>query len=629
MTPETQAQIARAIMSGLGSARAPLECYGNSFEFVNRYGLRIDRRPYDWDGYKHLVEPYQDDHPMQVHMAGAQTGKTGRQLAFLTRMMIKHWGALFGYFFPDLHLPGAYSNARFAPFILENEVLKPWLGKNMADGKGLDRTLARTFGSTTVFFLTIGGKTSTEGIPMKGCLFDEVRRMTYHQIQLAEERYSAQSDPIDFKVSTAKYPNSDIDLFFQRGDQRYFHTACGCGEGVVLSLTAPDCILDLRKADTRLMRRVKHAFHEAGRPFLNLVGEDQKKYADSLAAYWCPKCGEILPDPREGWWEPHAPDKWVHSYQHPQMLSPTYPASRVLQKIDRPTEPVSVEEIFNSVFGRAYLDPEKQPVQDEHLAACVDYNLHWPALMSERWRKRYVHNTALGMDAQAGYNCVVIKQMAPNGKHRTIHIEIAHDSTGGMDPWKRVARLMYLFDVRIAVIDCMPHWNEAHRFAMLFKGRVYLANYVDSEGGQMVSWKDTGKKPDQKGEETRFKWSVAIQRTKGLKWSLDRWVKRFNEVPSPTGLLQRLPVKEGKVMLTSGLRVGQWEQVPVCRDVYFPHQKAVAFSDKYEEDEEKKAEGKKKIVAEHVGLDPHFAHANLYADVALARIGRPRLGGER
>jgi len=34
--------------------------------------------------------------------------------------------------------------------------------------------------------------------------------------------------------------------------------------------------------------------------------------------------------------------------------------------------------------------------------------------------------------------------------------------------------------------------------------------------------------------------------------------------------------------------------------------------------------GKQKWVVEHIGLDPHFGHANLYADVALSRLAKAR-----
>lgn len=637
-----QDPMVRALLGGLGASVNVIDAFASCYEFVQRYGIKIDRRPYDWtpNGYAHLRELYEDDHPAQVAMAGAQTGKTGFELVHLTRSAALHNGAIFGYFFPDLHLPSVYSEKRFAPMIRGNPTLKPWLGASIQGEKGTDRILSRSFAQATILFLTIGGRTSTEGTPMKGVYFDEVRRMTYHQIQLAEERTSGQIDPVNVKVSTALYPESDIHLYFLGGDQRYFHTACACSEGAVLSLLQRDAIMDLRGVSPAVLRKVEHAYATAGIPYLNLLGRQAEEYGATPAAYRCPKCDTILVNPREGWWEPHEPRnaqgvaKFVHSWQMPQALSPTYPASRVLAKLDKPTEPVSKQEIANSVWGLPYLDPERQPVQLAHLLACVNPELVWPATQTRAWRREHTSNTALGMDAQAGYNCVVIKERAPNGKHRTIHVEVAHDrgphgDATGYNPWERVARLMHEFDVRVAVIDCMPHWNEAHRFALAHEGRVFLATYDTETTGPMVTWGDTGKKPGQKGEETRFRYTLRINKVKGLDWSLGRWAQRTNETPPPGDLVQRLPVQGGRVALSSGLAVGQWELVAICREVYWLHQQRVAFRDVYEDDDspsalDAKRQGKKKIVAEHVGLDPHFAHANLYCDVALARIAAPR-----
>lgn len=624
-------RMTEAICAGI-RAEAPLDAYENSYEFVNQYGLSIDNQPFDWVRYKHMVQIYEDDHPEMVLMAGAQTGKSARVIVRLVRDQVVHWGSMFGNFYPDYHLPKAFSNRRYAPMVFGNETLGPWLGKDTKQGRGQDATFTRTFGLSTMFFLSVAGKSSTEGLPLKGVYFDEVRRMSDHQIQLAEERTSAQVNPINVKVSTANYPESDIHKYFLRGDQRFFHTACRCSDGTVLSLNAPNCLMDLTHATPKLIRKVKHAFTMAGRPYLNLVGEDSEKFKDSHCAYYCVKCGDVITDPREGWWEPHAPDNYAHSYQMPQLLSPTYNASAVFRKVHRPTEKMNIQEIYNSVYGLPFLDPNKQPVRLEFLKSCVNSEAKWGAHYSRMERRKYMKNTGMGVDAQAGYLAVVIKMMAPNGKFRTVHLEVAHDKgpdgvTEDFDPWRRLAELMIEYDVSCAVIDCQPHWNEAHRFAKKFEGRVFLCYYGDNPTAPMVKWHDHGAKKDQRGDQTRFKYSLTLQRTKSLKWSLNRWKGRGNETPHPDSLTQKLPVVGGKVQLTAGLRVGTWAQMPICRHIYWEHQMCVVFRDVWEDDKseaaaQRKREGKRKEVAEHVRLDPHFAHADNYCNFALDRIGR-------
>jgi Phage terminase large subunit (GpA) len=612
-----QLEMLAALRRGMGLDRAPIAACSSDYEFIKRYGLTMEGGlAFDFEKYKHMIEVYEDDHPDQVLMAGAQTSKSVRLMVRLLRAGVQHWGSMFGYYFPDMHLPKAFSTTRFTPFIRSSPELGKWLGRNAQEEKGNNNVLTRIFGASTFFFLSVGGKSMTEGLPMKGVFFDEVRKMAYGDVQRAEERTSAQTGAINFKVSTARYPNSDIHAAFMKGDQRYFHTNCSCPEGVVLSLTFPNCVADLSRATPEFRRKVEHAFR--GGPWLGMTPQDLQKYGE--ACYVCPKCGDIISDPRHGWWEPHAPGKWIHSYQFPQMLTPTFSASRVWQKYDRPDEKYDIQELWNSMLGLPYIDAANQFCLPEHLQICVNSEARWTMKMTDKWRRENVKNTAMGIDAMGGFNIVVIKQMAPNGKYRTIHVEVCH----GEDPWKRCAALMQLFDVQICVADCNPHWNEAHRFAKVFEGRVWLSVYHDGgPGAEMVSWKDRKKSPAGQiyaGEDVKFKYMVLISRYKGLQWSLKRWARRQNEVPDPKGLIQRLPVQAGKVVLTAGLRVGGFEPVPICEQVYFHHMTCVVARKDFSNPENER-QNIFRMVAEHVGLDPHFAHANLYADVALARIG--------
>lgn len=613
-----------AFLVGLGGGvieHPDIDPCANDLEFVRRYGIRIDHRPFNFAEYSHMAEIFEDEHREQVIMAGAQTGKSARLIVRFLRAGIQRWGSMLGYYFPDQPLAYAFSDKRFAPLVRSSPELGAWLGKRSEREKGTDHVGSRTYGPSTYFFLSVRGKTSTEGLPMQGVFFDEVRRMSYGDIQRAEERTSAQENPLKIKVSTAFYPNSDIHAAFLEGDQRYFHTDCDCPDGCVLALTYPDCLVSLKGVTLEFRRKVEHVYTMAGLPWLGMTEEKIAEYGE--AVFVCPKCGKVIVNPRAGWWEPHNPGAWAHSYQLPQLVSPSYTASRCLAKVERPSETVDVQEIYNSMVGLPYLDAERRPVSPENLLSCVVDSAKWPARQSDRWRRRFLRNTALGLDAQGGYNVIVIKAVQPNGKFRTIHLEVIH----GEDPWKETARRMEEYNVRVAVIDGEPHWNEAHRFALAFPGRVWLKVYT-GPGSPMIDWKDRAKAPAGQrnaGEDVRYKWMVHMNRTRALQWSLSRWKRGLNEVPPPTGLIQQLPRQRGNVILTPGLRVGRMEAVPICRDVYFDHLQCVAFRKDYGADPEgvNRRNNAYVVVADHVGKDPHFSHANLYADVACSRLGRP------
>lgn len=582
-----------------------------------KYGLRLDRMDFDFGpmGYEHLIPLYESTASKGAAMAGAQTGKTGMLLSRVVWALLYHYGSMFGFYFPDDNLPKAFSTARFAPFVRGNHVLREWVGRDTLDGKGQDAIRSRTLGASRIYFLTTGGKTSTESMPFKGIFFDEVRRMAMDDVQRAEERTSAQLNPLDWKVSTAWLPNNDIHAYFLRGDQQFFHTDCQCTDGVVLSRLGPECIMDLRTATPQLKAKVAHAFSHAGIPHLGFCDAQQAaELANYHACYYCPRCGAILPNPRIGWWAPEAPGRAMPSWQLGQHLSPTNPAARILNKIDRPDEPMDMQEVWNSAFGLPFIDKDKQPVSMDQLMACTNDGIEWASHLTLRARQQEYQNTAMGVDVQNGYNVCVLKALV-SGKYRTIHLEIA----AGDDPWIRTAQLMHEYDVYSAVVDAQPAWNEALRFAKAFRGRVYLAYFSGEPHVDMVRWRDTGAQPQQRGE-TRWPYTVSIQKLKAYKWSAGRWTRRMNETPSPRRLVQTLPIHQGRAMLTPNLRAGEPGPVAICRDLYFHHWTRIAIENKYEGDPEKRRRGEMKEEVVGVGLDPHFADADVYCNVALSRL---------
>lgn len=630
-----QYEMGNAILLTLGGGGSPVDAAANSYEFARKYDLRVDGEqitgPTGLDGdYKHLKDWYEDEHRKQAAMAGAQTGKTARLLTHMARTAYSSaYGRLIGYYFPDKHLPGAFSNERFKPFIKSNPELAKTLGVAAGGKKGRDATLTMNLAETTLYLMTIGGKTATEGLPLKAVYFDEVRRMKLSDIERAQERYSAQKDPVDFKVSTAKYPKGDIHKFFLEGDQRYFHTECKCAEGVVLSTTFPSCVALLRNTTPQFRRKVEHAYSHAGLPFLGMSDEERAMYPE--AVYLCPKCGEILVDPRLGWWEPHAPHHlMVHSYQLPQMLSIRWPAGKILHKRDHAED---MQEFHNSALGLPYVDVEKMPLQEEHVDACVDSALQWGEHMSYEVRRRKLVNCAMGIDVQAGYAICSIKARAPNGKHRTVHLEVLRNPGQGRTWWYRAAVLMKRYDVRLCVVDEAPEFNDSLLFAQQFRGRVFLANFALGDNApRFIQWDDETLVDDKKQKgDTASRHRVSMKRTHALHWSLHRWKNRHNEIPTLGSLIQTIPLDtDGNPVFSAHLRVGT--DGPASMGLLLRSQLVVwVFRDVYDDPDltpkarnEAELRGKKRWVAEFVGgQSPDFAMADLYSSVAMDRIGVP------
>lgn len=620
-----------AFLGGAGlDARPPdLDPHESDKAFVAAYSLKIDRTPIDLDHkYEHVAELYDDASAARhtVLQFAAQTSKTTSIFTWLLRRMILEYGALAAYFLPDYTMARNFSEQRFTPFIRSNPVIAKYVGMGSFDSAGRDSVLTKSIGASFISFLSTKGKSSTEGMPFRVVAMDEVRRLDFGDIERVHLRMAAQTDPWLRMVSTASHADSTIDKYFRETDQRYFHTACATDpDGLVLSKSWPDCIADISKMTPAFRNKVAHAFSHAGVPYCGMSDADRQKYRE--ACYVHPRTGEIITNPRNGWWEPHGNPTYRRGYQLSSMHAWNHPAGRIIDLHERATD---IAEFHNSVLGMTYTNEAGRIVKIEHLEGSQDQTLLWPALQTYAWRKRNLRRTAMGVDVQHGYLIATVKEKAENGKYRTIHVEVVYDHDGDdtkpipeSNGWRRLGALMNEFDVRLCVIDQAPLFDSALHFAKAFRGRVYLASYADDgEVQDIARWQDEKEPDTRKGKEQKFKFSVRINRTKGLQWSLGRWSHWDNETPPAGQLVQKLPVVGDRVRLTSGLAQGQWEPRAIVRDVYWKHQMGVIFKDAYEDDADAQAVGKRKMIAEHIGEDPHFAHANLYCDVALDRLCR-------
>lgn len=639
-----------ALMSGLtlGDAAGRPDAGESDYDFVRRHQLSLDGALIageeglgtgDTGDYKHLRGPdalYEDDGDRIVVMAGAQSGKSVWLMVHLARALLLHWGKQFGYYFPDQHLPRQFSNTRFRPFLRSNRTIGRLLGAPIKseDGtatKGRDATESLTLGASYCHFMTIGGKTATEGMPLKGAFFDEVRRMALGDIERAQLRYSAQVDPLDVKVSTARYPESDIHRFYLEGDQRKFHTMCDCADGCVLTDTFPNCLVDVRHATQKLRRAIDHAYVHAGIPLFGLRGK-----AEGMpdAVYMCPTCGKVLVDPRDGWWEPHVPGRAVHSYQMSKMLTVTTPAPVMLHAFEKSDDQ---QEFFNSWVGIPFVDRDKMPLQLEDIDACVDTSLEWGRHMTAEQRRRRLPNCVMGIDQQAGWATCVVKWKTPSDKGRVVHVEVLENLDDQRSWWHRAAQLMHEYDVRFCVVDEAPDFTGSLQFANAFPGRVFLANFNLGENvrGGPIQWEDQRLAKDKKQHgDTQMRHRVSMERARAVHWGLMRWKKRVMEMPDPRRLVQVLPVdSKGKVVWSAHLKAGvRSPALPVMA----MREQLVAwvFRDLIEADPQStpqarsKAQiaqrrGKKKWVAEALGDHNDLSMADLYASVALDRAGRP------
>lgn len=551
-------------------------CPATLKQFIEMHQFEVDNNLFSFTGREYAIPIFEEiryDRGEQfsfVLMTGAQVLKSVTSMLAIILAMLKFWGKSFGYFLPDAEMSMIFSSRRFLPILQSCVGLRPLIGKDGIGGaKNEDRKRVRTLGRSTIYFSYMGGKTSTEALPMGGVWFDEVRRMAMQDVERASERISASSYPINAKVSTAKHPGSDIDYYYKRSTMGKWHSKCRCKEGIILADTFPECI-----------------------------GESKGE-----VFYRCPKCAKKIENPVDGGFIHHQPESIVKGWQIPQMLSPLWKAPRFWQKWLDATDRA---EFYNSGLGLPYLDPDSILVTPEIAWGCVDPELHW---------QPHGVNCVMGVDQRGRENHVVIGWMG-KAKVEIRHIEIIQNDK----PFARLAELMNQYDVDCCVSDALPNYNDAVRFAKKFPRRVFLAYYTPNT--HMIRWSDRDEELQaiaRTAKDSKFAWHVMLDRYKAIEWSLMHWVNRKIACPNPHGLTQPVLVK------------GLQKMVEVClgnADTMDPglfwHLSSIAKRQvEVERRDAVKNEtlktGEFKMIWENVGIDPHFVHSTLYMLVAGSR----------
>jgi len=583
----------------LGSIKPEIvrNCPDNMFDFVEglrKKGLRVDNFPFRWEGFEYLEEIYRnirftgqsnEEGLSLTLMCGAQVAKSVTAFLSCTHMPLFFWGRYFGYYLPNEKMANDFSAERYKPMVRGIAEIKPLWGNDPTSDdneKQTDKKGVRTIGPSKIIFSYMGGSTSTEGWPLLGVCFDEVRRMLDKDIELVRERMSHSAYPIEMLFSTAGFPDINIDLAFKQSNQNKFHTRCGCKDGVILSEVFPQCIAE-----------------NTG------IGPAMKKLPKYF--YCCPICKTIILNPRDGHWRMHNPASKKMGYHIPQTLSCAQTAGKIIEAFRNAK---NVQEFYNSKLGVSYLPKDAMIVTEAILRATVNKDLKW--LKTGR-------NFAMGIDQMGNFNVVTIRCWGEKSdlgayKSRLVHLEMIYSE----DPWERCTELMQQYDIAVCVADAAPNFNEARRFAKKREhvGRVFLCeyNYTPEKGDDDIcEWGDRPKKTvsqRKSSEETINKYRVRANRYLAIEWNLKKFVERLKEQPD-----------ERTLDATWQNDLGKPVNGPICQDVYWVHLQKIA---RVMETDEETGEIKMNFV--NLGLDPHFLHADLYCELALSRINPDQKG---
>lgn len=563
-------------------------------EDLARKGLKVDGRPWSLDNrpalrpiYEAIPSTLEQAHRgVLVIMKGAQLGLTVWEMLADLYLAIRFEPAVLGLFLPSQDLASDKSERRFmrlvrtVPGVYQKLTTRIEAGRLVRMGEG--NILTRTLGESSLLFLWTTGRVSTESRPMDILSYDEVQEMTLEQIDKTDERMSASQVRFKMMLSTANWPELDIHYWFNLGTQEWFYTECpSCLKSFELTDHFPACI----QYNTGQVRGV--------------VCDDgtTKEPPTNEYVYVCPSCAGWLADTQRGAYVARNPGARVRSFQINQIQSPTITARDMMEGWNRAITGDQRKTFFNRKLGKPYIDQDQLPVTMAHCEAAAQEGMR----LGLQWeRKAATGGYVMGIDQMGGFNAVLVKRRLPDGRQALVHAEAVFEA----DPFARCDQLMRDFAIECCVVEQLPNVNDARRFANRWPRRVFLAGYASSPNSDMISWGDEITRSDRKtSEEDRSRFSVTLQQYKAMQMALFRIRSLQCLFPDPAGLEQDV------------IERGERKRILLLREWVWHHFTKTALV--VEEDEDTR---KPKPVVRKVGLDPHFAFANMLCDVAWSRL---------
>ena len=495
-----------------------------------------------------------------VLMKCSQVGFTVLEMLAAIYWALKWTPCKIGMYLPVMKLASIKSSDRFLPIVRTIPAAHGLLRRS-SGGNGEGNVLVRNMGPSRFYFMWTSGKAMTESVPLDVISFDEVQEMTIADMEKTRERLSASSIRYTLMGSTANFPDSDIHFWYKQGSMHQFWTQCPhCGEHQVLDDHFPECI----------------AFDD--------VADDDYRYI-------CHSCQGWIDDAQQGEWRAGNPLAKITSVHFPQFLSTTISPRDIIEAYFNADD---MKSFYNRKLGKPFTDPSQVPVNLEMLNACAVEGMS----LGVTWKDRAT-DTYMGIDQMGAYNVVLIAERLASGHMAIIHAEEIYDS----DPFSRCDDLMHQYGVSVCVLETLPNYNDAKRFASRHPGIVFLAGYSDIKD-DMLRWGDAvpNGQARKTSEEDRDRYTVTLDQYKCMQVSMARIQKKFCVFPDPDGLLQEI------------LEKGKRRRVAVLKERVFFHFTRTAL---IAEKDDKERKFRRRVVK--VGIDPHFSYAFMLLNVAWAR----------
>ena len=423
------------------------------------------------ENYSFFINPFMlpivlDNHNIKVYQKPSQVGISELNIAEMFYFgETKAGNAL--YAFPtDTHIT-QFVTARVIPVIRQNRKLF-----NKVTG-ALNVHLIQ-YNKKSFYFRGAKSRKQMISVDVSHLFLDELDEYPDQAVTTLEKRLGAAENPIIRKFSTPTFDDIGINRQYKYNDETMF----GSDERVYM-VKCEHC--------GHWNRMDGYAFFTNVVRIGNNVIFVCEKCKREFNRFKSPLDVNLKPTGVAEWVAAHPSKQLPHGYLLPKFASRI---TNILQIYRNISDPETEEEGFKSDLGIPFT-PKGARITDEVIAAAVkSYNMQRVSGV----------NTFMGVDVRPDRLQVTVAQSLG----RALRLIYAGENT-----WAEMPSLIRRYNVRTCVIDGNPERTNAKKLALDFKGKVYVAYYVDSP--QLYEIKTNITK---RGE--RFRYMIAINRNDGM-----------------------------------------------------------------------------------------------------------------
>jgi len=397
--------------------------------------MRLDGRPFSFDGHEYLRAIYDDTSPYVVLSKAAQIG--GTTWAVLRSLHACLQGLNVIYFFPTRTDVLEFSKSRVTPLLQEN----PFLSKLMTD---TDTAGLKRIGEAHLYLRGMQSTVGMKSVPADMVVFDELDETSPAAKAMARERLAHSDYKRVIELSNPSLPDYGVDEQFQKSDQRHWTLKCpACG-----GWTSP-----VKEFPTKLGEEVK-------------VIRPRENGGHYLA---CLACGGEL-DLAQGEWVADFPGRSVHGYRISQLFSEKVDPGEILEEYRTTRFP---DRFFNLKIGVPWADLERRLDAASVLSLCGE-----ETMLEKGERGSY----AMGVDTGKLLHVAILREAHYDEERHLVHLAVCRD-------FEELDGLMEAFHISRCVIDGLPETHATRAFAERHRGQAFLCFFNEHQRGA-PKWND-------------------------------------------------------------------------------------------------------------------------------------------